>query len=71
MLGRAVKRLLLVLADFTKEHSQLQVLPNWKHVNNARQLHHKLRRGVERIIVGRVEDINWPQVDILDVIRPK
>lgn len=65
----AFKRLLLIFADFTKENSKLKILPNRQHVDNACQLHHELRGHVKGIIVGWIEDIDGPQVDVLDVIR--
>lgn len=63
------ERLLFVLADLAKKNSKLKVFPNWKHVDDAGQLHHELRSRIKGILARRVEDVDWPQVDELDMIR--
>lgn len=63
-----LERLLFVLANLAKEYTKLKILPHWEHVDNARELHHELRSGVERIVVGWIEDVDGPQVDKLNVI---
>lgn len=64
----ALKRLLFILANLAKENAKLKVLPHWKHVDDACQLHHELRSHVERIVVGRIEDVDGPQINVLNVI---
>lgn len=60
LLCRTLERLLFVLADFTKEDAQLEIFPNRQHVDDTSQLHHELTRGIERIVVGRIENVDGP-----------
>lgn len=46
----------------------MQFLPFRQHVDDARQLQHEERDNVEGIIVARVKHIDWPHVDVMNVV---
>ena len=51
-----------------QKDAQFQSLPHRQHVDDASQLHHKLRHHVERVLVLRLEDVHRPNVDVADVV---
>lgn len=60
-----------VLRSLTVEHSEMQILPARYHVDDAGELEHKQRRRVKRILIARLEEIDRPHVDVLQVRVPR
>lgn len=48
----------------------MQFLPLGQHVNDTSQLHHEQGDNVKWIVVARIEYIDRPYVDVMDVIAP-
>lgn len=49
------------------ENSEMQVLPAGYHIDNAGKLEHEQRCRVERILVGGLEEVDRPHVNVLQV----